>query len=1189
LEVQIAVARLAFQRSGELAAKPDPEGSRAAIADAREVLRRAAAAHVKPPGDDAAPVNIAALSPAERARRVLIGELFGLAVSVELQAGDLPAAEGLARRGTAAVPENPAVWLALVDVQLRRGDTAAVEDELGRLQAAGYPLAPLDYHRARVLVLRGEWLAAARLLDEAIRDPDALGNLLYPARLLAGGCYEELGELDRRLEHYRAATAVDPREPLWFQAVGRYAATLAALGQAPEAIRVYQGLAARAAGANVPLARLLIAATGSRPPADRDWKAVETVIRGVPESVDAAILRAELAAAREDPAGAREALRVAIEKYPKEPAPILALAVLEHRQNAPVRAAELIAEAKTKFGDRVDTRLTQAIMVPNLTTPAGASTLASLAGGTEAWPAADRRRLLRGLASLARAAGTHDLAARLYDRLIDVSPSDMGALLARFDLAIRLQDEPVARIMLDRIQAGDGPTGAATRSARASLLIWLAQKGDRSGLAEAADLLQAVQKQRPWWGRVVLAQALVSDLNRDYPAALSKYREAFDAGERQPETVHRLLELCYELQRYRDAESLFRRLPGQDSFLSGDELLVAELSARSGNFPRALEFAARAIPDDSTDARRLIWLAQLRRLGGRPNEEIERPLRRAVAVGGNQPATWVALIQWLAAVGRKSDGESALAEAEQKLSGPGKRLAVAECRDALGQVQEARAAYEAALAENPQDLATLRAAVEFGLRTTDLGKDRLQHVRSLCQRILDLKNLPPDDQQFAFRAMAIVLTVQDDPDARRQGLELAGVLERGGLPTKLTGAESLPQLRTRVVAFALQSGPVPRREAIAALEAIESRVPLTPDEQFLLARLYATSGHWNAAKGRMGKLLQTDPNNLLLATYYGFGLLNYESDTREARRCLAVLEKAEPDTDRTIALSARILDSEGKPAEAAAVAIRPVGKDPRRALFSAVLLEQLGQPLQAEPLFRKLAAGPDPQMTLALAGFLARQGKTTDSLALIRGVADKVPPKVAAATGVAALFAAETAEMVSANAQQVQTWIAAITVKSPADRSDVLELTALLRTIEGRYPEAIQAYRELILARPTDPLQMNNLAYLLAMHEQKFDEATALLDRAKKLPVRWSVIQDTEAVILLEQKQTDRATEIFSEVAKGSPSGTAFFHLALAMQANKDLAGCIRAMKEAKRLRARAADLVPAERGRLKDLLKLVP
>ncbi len=1175
LEVQLAVARLAIERAGELAAKPDVEGSREAIEAARAILRRAAELHAGPSNTEPA-VNLATLPAAERFRRLQIGDLFSLAVSVEVRAGDLVAAEKLALRGTTSAPESPEVWLSLIDVQIRRGEVDRVEDELAKLEQAGYPKQALDYHRARVMVLRGEWLPAARLLDEAIRDRDTLGELLYPARLLAGRCYEHLGELDRRFEHYQAATTVDPRDPLWLQAVERYAATLTATGQTSEAILVYEGLAARAAGAYAPLARLLIATTASKPAGEQDWRIAAQAVARIPEGVESGVLKAELAAARGHPAEARELLRAAVSRYPKELSPVLALAILAYRENALTQAAEQIAEAKQKFGDRVEIRLTEATFLPTPLTPAATATLSRLTEGTENWSTTDRRRLLQFVAGLAAAAGSPDLAVRLYDQMITATPNDLGVLLSRFDLAIRQQDEASAQATLDRIQSVDGPTGAGTRSAQASLLIWQVQRGgDRKKLIDAAEHLQAVQNQRPWWGRVILAQALVSDLNRDFATAAVKYKDAFEAGERRPETVRRLLELYYELQRYRDAEALLRQLPAQDRLLSGDELLVAELSARSGNFPRALEFAARAIPEDSTDPKRLIWLAQLRRLGGRPSEEVEKPLRRAVVVGKDQPAAWVALVQWLVGVGRKPDAESVLADAERNLTGSGKTLAVAECRDALGQVELARGSFNAAVKENPTDLPTLRAAAEFSLRANDL-----EQVRQLCQRILDLRNVPPDDQRFALGLLVIALP----PDARHRVLELAGVLERDGMPLKLSGAESLSQLRTRVLAFAAQPDPRLRREAIGALEAIEARQSLPPNEQFLLASLHSTTGNWPAAKARLGKLIQADPRNLYYAAYYGFGLLLYETDTVEARRCLALLEKAEPNGRTTAELTARILDAEGKPAAAAEVALRLAEMDPKLLPFSAALLEELGHVERAEALYRKLATQTNPDSTLILAGFLGRQGRTAEAMATASLVADKIPAQ-AAGIGIVALYAGT---ITPDDIRTVQKWISAIPANAQT-RSTILELTALLRTAEGRYPEAIQAYRELIPLRPSDSLQLNNLAYLLASHEKKFDEAFALLDQAKKSTSQWSVIRDTEAMILLEKGEATRAVDILTEVTKGSPEGVTFFHLALAHQAAKDQSGCVVAMKQAKRLRVRPANLVPGERGQLKELLKLVP
>ena len=708
VEVLLAVADLARERARAAAGRGDGEGAKAALAEARAALgsgiERYAADAAKTPSDGG-----------EMTRRALVGELFRQLVTVEVRDGQLAEAEKVARRGVESLSEMADLQIAMADVLIRRGSFDEAGDVLDRVKARD-PLSPVvAYHRGRVLVGKRDWLTAIKALEDLLRDDGLSKDLTASASLLLGGCYEQIGELDRRHAMYSRAAAVDPRHPNWVEAHTRLAAVLAEMGRTAAAIEVYEKLVAHGgvSGANVALGHLLLTDTLRRPADKRNWTRVERVAEAAPDGVEAALLRAELAAARGQDEDARQTLTAAIAKHPDAVRPRLALAMLEHRAGRGDRAKDVLEAFRAKFGDTADGRLAEARM---LTGPDVAAGLARIAEGTERLPPPEVRRLLLGLAELADRGGAGDLASRLRDRLARVSPDDLGVHQARLDDAIRRDDDAAARAALARVRAIDGENGTTARAARAVYLVWRAQAGDRSGLAEAEDLLNAVERQRPWWSRVAFARGLVADLKGNHATAAAKYREAIDAGDRRPEVVRRLLELYYAMHQSRDAEDLLQKLP-EAAGVAGGELLVAELSARSGNFTRAAESAGRGVPDDSTDPKKLLWLAQIRRLASAPAAEIEKPIRRAIEVAGDQPDPWVALVQFLIAADRKPEAEREAASAEQRVRGPGRALALAQCRESLGQYEAARALFAVALKDRPTDAATLRAGANFFLRT----------------------------------------------------------------------------------------------------------------------------------------------------------------------------------------------------------------------------------------------------------------------------------------------------------------------------------------------------------------------------------------------------------------------------------------------------------------------------------------
>jgi tetratricopeptide (TPR) repeat protein len=1106
----------------------------------------------------------------------MVGELFRGLTTLETRAGRLKEAEATARRGRELLPESAPLLIALADVHIRQAKFDDAGRELDELDRFGYSPAAVRYQRGRILAGKGEWLAAARTLEEALKQPKLSNEFVVSASLLLGGCYEQLGELDRRYAAYRKAATADRRTLQWITANDRLAATLLEMGQEAEAMLVYEKLATRTSGANVPLGRLLLAQTLRKPAARRNWARAKQVIEATPDVADAAVLRAELTAARGDAPAARDALSAAVKKYPDSVAPVLALASLEFRDKHTNRARELIETARGKFGATAAIRLAEAYMVAAAPAPDTAAKLEKLADGAEKLPRPDARRLLRRLADLAAATGSADLANKLHARLTSVVPDDLGGYLSRLDDALRRDDEAAAQAMLDRVQAIDGATGTNAQAARAVFLIWKAQRGDRSQLQEAEDLLAAVRKQRPWWPRAALGQALVADLKGDHAAAATRYREAVDAGETRPEVVRRLLEIYAERQQYRDAEEILKRLPDSAGGTPADELLAAELSVRAGNTARAVQLAAKAISDTETDPRKLLWLAQVRRLANSPAAQIEKPIRRAVAVAADQPAPRVALVQFLVSADRKKEAEEAAREAERKL-GAGHAAALAQCYEAVGQTDRAKQFYEAALKGPTPDVPTLRAAANFYLRANDPEK-----TEQICRQILQQQQLSPADRQEAIRYLSVLSTARQDYQTSRRELEALGILDHG-LPPRLNGQETIEQLRTRATALAIQPDARLRREAIAALETIELRRPLAADDQFLLARLLVSVGDWPKARGRLAQLARSNSDNLVYLAYYGLGLLRFDGDLREARRCVELLEKAQPDATRTIEVKARLLEAEGKPDAAAAALQAFAGKDAARQEFAAALLERLGLANRAEPYYRKLADDPArPTGKLRLASYLGRQGKTAEALAALPAPSEKVPPITLAALGTEILY--HTDRVKPAEVRQVEQWIQAAGKKG--NESALAGMLAVVRMAEGKNAEAIRLYQDSLRRGGKDPVAMNNLGYLLALHERRFDEALLWVHKAVEAAGPRPLYIDTEAVILTAKGETERAIELLTDATKESSDPGTLFHLAQAHQAAGNRTAAVAAMRQAKRLKIRAIDVPPPERKGLEQALK---
>src|SRR5262249_45057585 len=147
------------------------------------------------------------------------------------------------------------------------------------------------------------------------------------------------------------------------------------------------------------------------------------------------------------------------------------------------------------------------------------------------------------------------------------------------------------------------------------------------------------------------------------------------------------------------------------------------------------------------DYRDLIWLSQIlwfapdRRL-----EKIESLLRRAVALAGDKPDAWVALVQYQARTGQKTKAAATIEEAKGHLPTGQAALALAQCYEIIGRVEQAREQYQAALAANPRDLATLQGVAKFYLR-----RDQPEEAGTCLRKIIALKAFSPEEARWAQR------------------------------------------------------------------------------------------------------------------------------------------------------------------------------------------------------------------------------------------------------------------------------------------------------------------------------------------------------------------------------------------------------------------------------------------------------
>ncbi len=1072
-----------------------------------------------------------------------------------LEARDKRLGEAIAvlRKGVQQLPEENELHWSLAQMVIQNGEPEKAAEIAARLRTRGFPEPLLDCLDARTRFHKGQWLEASRLLDRVYPQLRHWPEIRLQADLLLGACHLQLGdEIQQHAAFQRAVTA----EPLSEPARLGLASALMAMNQLQRAFEACRPVAYRSPAARLLATRILILRTLAEPPARRRWEPIKGFLKEVeqaaPDSPELAILRAELLAAQDQMERARAELDAAGEKRPENVELWAARAAVARKQNRWQDALALLDRAERRIGAQVELRLARARLWSERGGDEAKQALLKIGEDLGRFKGDDWRRLVLALAEAhLRLAQTAE-AEQLYARLAEREPGNLGVRILLFDLALRAGKDAAAARLVEDLRRIEGDDGTLWRFGQACRLIRQAKAGDKAALAQAVPLVTRVAARRPGWARVALAQAEIHELGGKPELALRSYRQAIDAGERNPEVIRRAVELLHQRGQLAEVEQMLQKLQAHGTLLTDLGRVEAELALHRQDTARALLLARKAVSADSKDHRDLIWLGQVLCAANRW-PEAEPLFRRAVAVAEQAPEAWVSLVHYLARMDQKDKAEALVARAREKLPKDEAALAAAQCYEILGRNERAQGLYEAALAARPKDLLVLRHLARFALRMGKLPQAE-RHLRT----IVALQGKAGGDTSWARRLLAVVLVAGGDYQQSRQALAVLGILDRDQL-RDLTAGETAEDLRAKALVLASQRTLAHKRRAIEILEGLSGKQPQAED-QFMLAQLYEAVGDARRAREQMLTLLARQPDEPRYLAHFTASLLKSER-LPEAEARLARLEKLEPKTFRTLRLKALALQARGKAAEALPFLSEFAGGDPGRLGAVAQLLDQLGQGAAAEELYRKLAAeSKRPESVLVLALFLGRQGRAEEALRLCEGAWKTCPADKVVQVSLEVLF---TAKGGVAHAETVARQLEAARAAAP-DKTGLAMGLAAVRRLQGRYADAVTLYREVVRRDKADALALNNLAWLLALGEGKGAEALEVIQQAVEAAGPLPTLLDTRAVIQLTLGRSAAAVKDLEEAVTLAPSPSRHFHLAraYALAGNRTLAA--RALQQAR-------------------------
>ena len=959
-----------------------------------------------------------------------------------------------------------------------------------------------------------------------------------------------------------------------------------------------------------------------------DWDRVEALLAEVEKSTgDVVVLRlarAENLAKRYGKDGIARMKRLAnnIDRFSKDESWALlnSLASWAMGYGEWDRAEELLDQAKQKEGDTLRMRAAMAGYLSNRHRDKAGSQLKELADNADHLPEADQLQLWGLLMRYAIQTGDGEQARELGRRILEKKPERVDVRLQLFDLASVEKNDDAMLKLLDEIKEAEGE-GVEWHYGKAKRLIMQAEGPDDKKLDDALKHLVQAEKERPSWPPLPLAKGAVYQRKQDAQKALENWLKAFNLGARNPAAIEQAVRLLFAEERYAEALKLARSLE-QRGILPSPQFarLLILLKQQAQDYTGALDLARRVASGSEEYMDHLqfgdkLWIVANQRMregdetgAAEMFDEVEKALRRAVELSDDVAATWRALISFLAKQGKTQEAEKAIAEAQTKIPADEVAMATASWYALLGRAPRAEQMYMQALKATPKDPAVVRAVADFYMKTEQFLK-----AEKLLKQFYDgtLKATQADARQ-ARRLMARILIDRGGFQNRQKALAL--------IEKNKTGESVSPADRRLLVELL----PAERRsETIKILESQareaerQGSTP-SPEDQFLLAKLYESTGAWNKTEQVMTQLLGRIGDDPALENKFKSYVDTYVKWLIRYKMFSAAdvwLSKLETMAPNHFAVSQRRVEwlfRAGRYADAFKLAkdfvenqkedVVPSKREDRMRVVAQTLeqsLQLLDDPNSEDPAQKAvvqqyLAAAESllvnyirlrPGQEMLLASFYARQGRLDNALTVIENAWDRCIEEHFLAQTLSAFL--KHPEITADQTKRGLTILESALKKF--DRPiPLLRLLGEIRTNQEDYAAAEAAYREVLAADKENWIAMNNLAVLLALRKTKLDEALMLIESAISIRGPIGAMRDSRASVYLARKDSAKALADLKRAITLDPTATKYFHLAQAHQLARNDSEAVKAMKKAVDLKLKRDDLHPLEVSAYDKLRKLV-
>ncbi len=1029
---------------------------------------------------------------------------------------------------------------------------------------------------------------AKKILERTI---DLMQPVYKPdAYLTLGRCYEALNNPGQAMLNYQKAANLVPSSPIPRREIARLVGTTNTGDAVKEMDRVLSQNP-NDLSLVVELARMQLNQQLALPKERRLWGGVEELINRAiqldPTSVPVATLQADALAATERLDDARDLLKRSLSgPGRKKPELWLTYAGALDRLDRREEALQALEEGSKPdaAGDHAMLRIARAKVLARLGRAQAARDV--LTKDRDQVPRSERPELARTLGELCRELGDRQGA---LDALADWAkqvPDKAEPALALLAFAQSYNDDKAAKLGLDALRTVDGgdiePYG---RAARALELLRIdrprsdtaemtapTDPAELKRLDEADKLVTLLNEDAPQLTIVPMLQGMIAERRGKPEEAIEAYRKSIKDGSLSP-ALARLVELLTRRKRFAEIEQLkaqFAKRASKDnipSLITSFDQINAAVALKVNDPQRAEDAVAAMVAAQPNSLIAVSNQARLLSNHGK-NGPAEESLRQLALRRPADTAPWIALVAFRVQHPELGPMAKLIDEIRLGYKGAHPELLEARCLWINNEIDAAAKKYEAALAQNGDDLTTLRDAAEFYE-----ANGRLKESEPILRRAI---KKDPKTTSWACRALALNLTTGPDRDNWSE----AWALIKPGAP----GAGETPEDRlVRATMLARSPESSDREQAVPTLIALANDLPAS-NPVAIEARMRLAQAHMEANQPALAVRLIApvadnldQPNALALAlSIEGLARIN---DLDSAQKQLDRLVALEPKSPRTAASKVWVLQKTNQPNEAVATAeasfneaLNAPNGEPIALAFQDLLIK-VGNKEGALKLAQRITAKwPRDAYILAKAelslGQIAEAIKNCD-LAMKAG---EIQEALRVATSIAIEKRNDPVTL------QAIDDLVATALAQGSKNAEVFNFIATLRHLQGRYEDEINMYQQAIASVPTSYLFLNNMAWTLAEGLQRYDDALQRVNEVIRREGANPQFLDTRGVILARLNRLDEAVSDLETSVKNFPLATTYFHLARTYKQLNKMSEYRQARDRAQQLKLDIKTLDPTDR-----------